>query len=308
MNPRERSIHDRLQGFFLNPAQRSLIVQGDLMEILPALPDGAVNLTVTSPPYEDARLYGELKFKVKGDQWVAWAHERFVETVRVTNGLTAWVVEGKTRNYKYSATPLLLAASLHQAGVCLRKPPIYHRVGIPGSGGPDWLRNDYEFVLCAARERGRLPWSDNTAAGGPPKHPPGGAPSYRLADGTRISAKVQTRRKANGERVRDGLYKPPTKTNPGNVISGKVGGGLMGSPLAHESEAPFPEWLVEPFVKSFCPPGGIVLDPFGGSGTVLAVALKNGRRCISIDVRKDQCDIMRRRLAEIGPLGKDWDE
>lgn len=305
MNPREQSIHDRLQSFFSNPSQRSLIVRADLMEILPALPDGAVDLTVTSPPYEDARLYGELNFKVKGEAWVKWASERFTETHRVTKGLTAWVIEGKTRNYKYSATPLLLAADLHRAGISLRKPPIFRRVGIPGSGGPDWLRNDYEFVLCATH--GKLPWSDNTSTGQPPKYPPGGAPSYRLPNGTRISAKVQTRRKANGERVRDGLYRPPAKTNPGNIITGAVGGGLMGSPLAHENEAPFPEWLVEPFVKSFCPPGGIVLDPFGGSGTVLAVALKNGRRCLSLDVRQSQCDIMQRRLADLRELGKDWD-
>jgi hypothetical protein len=39
-------------------------------------------------------------------------------------------------------------AALHEAGFKLRKPPIFQRVGIPGSGGPDWLRNDYEFVVC----------------------------------------------------------------------------------------------------------------------------------------------------------------
>lgn len=48
----------------------------------------------------------------------------------------------------------------------------------------------------------------------------------------------------------------------------------------------------------FCPPGGTVLDCFGGSGTTLAAAIKAGRRCISIDVRESQCELMRRRVKE----------
>ena len=37
-------------------------------------------------------------------------------------------------------------ADLKRAGFNMRKPPVFHRVGIPGSGGPDWLRNDYELA------------------------------------------------------------------------------------------------------------------------------------------------------------------
>jgi hypothetical protein len=62
-------------------------------------------------------------------------------------------------------------ADLHRAGFNLRKPPIFNRVGIPGSGGPDWLRNDYEFIVCTTRT-GKLPWADNTACGHPPKWAP----------------------------------------------------------------------------------------------------------------------------------------
>lgn len=46
----------------------------------------------------------------------------------------------------------------------------------------------------------------------------------------------------------------------------------MGSDLAHDNEAPFPETLTDFFVESFCPPGGTVLDIFCGSGTTLASA------------------------------------
>ena len=91
----------------------------------------------------------------------------------------------------------------------------------------------------------------------------------------------------------------PEITNPGNVIHGNVGKGHMGSDLAHETEAPFPEWIAEFFVRSFCPPDGIVYDPFSGSGTVAAVCEKWGRRSIGTEVRESQVNLTRRRIAEV---------
>ena len=135
---------------------------------------------------------------------------------------------------------------------------------------------------------GKLPWSDNTAMGHPPKYGPGGPPSHRT---------TATRGSRNGDaRVEKGVYKPPQIANPGNVISGSVGGGKMGHPLAHENEAPFPQWLAEFFVKSFCPPGGWVLDPFFGSGTTGAVAHGTGREWVGIDIRQSQVELSRRRI------------
>jgi site-specific DNA-methyltransferase (adenine-specific)/site-specific DNA-methyltransferase (cytosine-N4-specific) len=104
--------------------------------------------------------------------------------------------------------------------------------------------------------------------------------------------------KNNGrERIIQG-YNPPKKANPGNVIHCIVGGGHLGSKLAHENEAPFPESLAEFFVRSFCPPGGIVLDPFSGSGTTVAVAERCGRNGIGIDIRESQIELAGRRLKE----------
>jgi hypothetical protein len=181
-------------------------------------------------------------------------------------------------------------ADLHRAGVRLRKPPAFFRVGIPGSGGPDFWRNDYEFVVCSSK--GKLPWSDNTATGHPPKFPPGGNPSHQSRDG-RVN-RPRKQREGNERRVR--TYKPPTKSNPGNLIKCHGGGGHMGSPIAHENEAPFPEKLAEAFVLSFCPKGGTVLDCFCGSGTTLAVAVRNEREAIGIDARESQVELSRRRL------------
>jgi hypothetical protein len=302
---------------------KTTIILGDCLELLKEFPDNHFDLCITSPPYEAARTYGKLNFKLKGQDWVNWAVERYVECVRVTKGLVAWVIEGQTRQYQWSATPALLMADLHRYGVRLRKPPAFHRVGIPGSGGPDWLRNDYEFIVCSSK--GRLPWSDNTAMGHPPKYAPGGDMSHRRKDGTRISASEMTQEvrayakdrgitnrdaarelgislkttasgRLSGDIATQAVYVPPARANPGNVIKCSVGGGRMGHPLAHENEAPFPTSLVEFFVKSFCPPGGTIIDPFCGSGTTLQVGLETGRSVVGIDIRDSQTSLSQKRM------------
>lgn len=273
-------------------------ILGDCLDVMRTMPDDSVDLVLGSPPYEDARTYG-IGFELRGQAWVDWMVERWREMQRVCRGLVVMVVEGKTRNFRYSATPFLLAADLHRAGFHLRKPIVYQRVGIPGSGGPDWLRNDWEPCICTARP-GKLPWAENTACGHPPKWAPGGELSYRMTNGRRVH-KLHT--KNDGDKMRTQGYTAPAKANPGNVIHCKVGGGRMGSKLAHENEAPFPESLAEVFVRSFCPPEGIVLDPFSGSGTTAAVATKWGRRWLGIDVRESQVDLTTRRVAEsVRPL------
>ena len=289
---------------------------GDNLAWLKSLPTGCADLVFTSPPYVDCRTYG-IGFKLTGQAWVDWAVERYIECVRVSRGLVAWVVEGKTKRFRWDATPALLMADLHRRGVKLRKPPIYKRDGIPGSGGPEWLKNKYEFIVCASH--GRLPWSENTAMGHPPRFAPGGALSHRHADGRRKNsyASAACQNRMGGTHSHDGRtygprlqregdvrrvpqYAPPKNANPGNIIDcGPGGGGHMGSRLAHENEAPFPEKLAEFFIRSFSPPGGLVIDPHMGSGTVAAVAERHGRGWAGCDVRESQIELARRRVEEV---------
>lgn len=281
------------------------LFEADALECLAALPAGSVDLAFFSPPYERARLYLEngkdLGIARNTEEWVKWMVEVFQACLRVCKGLVACVCEGQTRKYRYTASPFLLAADLHRAGVTLRKPPIYHRVGIPGSGGPDWLRNDWEAVICATNG-GKLPWSENTAAGKPPKFRAGGPLSYRTLNGERVNHKPVVNLTTSGATNGDTPYRKnrspsPAIANPGNVIKCKAGGGNMGSDLAHENEAPFPESLATVFVRSFCPPGGTVLDCFAGSGTTGAVAIRWGRKFVGCDVRQSQCELTRKRIS-----------
>lgn len=262
------------------------VCRDDAISWLRELPSQSVDLVFGSGPYEDCREYREdgvpTNVFVSTEHWVKWMADVYQESLRVCRGLVAFVLDGKTKKFRYSGAPLLLGAELIRQGVTLRKPPIFHRSGIFGSGGKEWLRNDYEFLLCATNG-GKLPWADNTACGHPPLYNRSGPASHR---------------KKNGDRVHR-VYKAPKLANPGNVIHCKVGRGHMGSLMAHENEAPFPESLAEFVIKTFCPPGGLVADPFCGSGTTLAVAEKLDRSWIGCDIRQSQVDLTWTRLKEV---------
>lgn len=151
-------------------------------------------------------------------------------------------------------------------------------------------------------------------------------PSHRMFVGGDVSAAHEDGRKRNartgsrlmrctrgtsgtGEQLSNRETTQPVLANPGNfleipdddqlspLIKTNVGGGHLGHPLAHKNEAPFPEALAEFFIKSYCPPGGIVLDPFSGSGTTVAAAIKLGRRGIGADLRWSMCELAARRIA-----------
>jgi hypothetical protein len=239
------------------------------------------------------------------------------EAVRVSRGAVLWVVAGKTEDLNYRPGPEGLIWEWYLSGGFQECPCYWHRVGIAGSGGDQWFRKDVETIIAFKHEP-KLPWSDNTAMGHPPKWAPGGAMSHRLTDGTRRNQfgagvksnksrgadgrlrgrprpghRVTTRAEVDGA---DPRYVPPALANPGTLIEIPVGGGLLGHPLAHANEAPFPEALAEFFIKSLCPRGGRVLDPFSGSGTTVVVADRLGRHGIGLDIRRSQGELALRRI------------
>lgn len=311
-----------------------VILRGDAIRL--PLPDRSVSLVCGSPPYEDARLYMEggrdLGISRGCREWVDWMLIVTAEALRVCDGPVIWVAAGVTRDRNYHPACEGLAYRWWSEGWGERgpgsytegsmyRPVFWNRVGVPGSGHDDWFRHDVEFCLCFKRP-GPLPWADNTACGHPPKWAPGGEMSHRVADGDRRnqwgkhlgsrtssrnrygtfqagyrpSHRPQTMRDADGQPRRQD-YVPPALANPGNLIrTAANGGGRLGHPAAHENEAPYPVDVPEFFVKSLCPPGGIVLDPFSGSGTTCEASLKHGRRAIGLDLRASQCRVAARRI------------
>jgi len=249
------------------------------LDLLRDMCDDSVDIVVTSPPYEDARAYRGHCNGLVGEEWVSWMKEVFLECVRVCRGAVCFVVEGRTRNFEYSGIPFLLFTDLLRAGVKMRKPPIYKRLGICGKS--DFFRNCYEPIIVGSKH-GRLPWSDPTACGGPPKFKPGGDPTHRTASGERV--RKGNRRPDGSREVK--RYKPPERVNYGNIIDCGAGGQL-GSKLAGHHEAPFPRKVPDVLIQSLCKPGGLVFDPFMGSGTTGASAIENGRNFIGVDLSRE---------------------
>ena len=258
------------------------VIHGDCLEVMCGMESGSVDLVCCSPPYSNQRRYDSKKRLFEDDEhWLEWTVARFMQCLRVSRGLVAFVVGGYTTNGTFHPLPEMLTVEVMRRGGNMRRRAIYHRFGTPG-GSPDELAQHHEIIVMASEFSGRLPYADPKATGHAPKCKPGGSPSSR---------------KKNGDRTSGQTYKAPKVCKASNVIScGAVGGGNMGSPLACENEAPYCEKLVEPIVCTWCPPGGIVLDPFCGSATTLAVAKRCGRKGIGIDDRKSQVELSKRRL------------
>lgn len=300
----------------LSGGERWACEAADCLRFVRSLPADSIDLLFTSPPYLHARTYGIDAGRDLGE-WVRWMVDLVCAASPKVKGLIAVNCEGQTEDYAYQPSPFVLAAELYKIGFTLRKPVAYQRFGIPGGGGPDWLRNDWEPIVCVTRG-GRLPWSEPTACGQPPKWKPGGEMSNRLKDGKRANAGKKSQRQiarevgyemrttssgVNDDGTRTvATYIPPDIANPGNVVNcGAVGGGRIGHAIAHHNEAPFPLALAEFFVKSFCPPDGVVLDPFSGSGTTCHAAVAHGRRFVGCDIRPSQVELCGRRVRTVTP-------
>ncbi len=134
----------------------------------------------------------------------------------------------------------------------------------------DAIRESYAIASIARHERGQAPYNPKGRTGDPTK-----------------AGKIWTGRQGDAHRadfhrlgrIRAGA-KVPGK-NPGNVwpVATAAGGG---SPFAHF--AMFPKALVRRPILATVPPGGIVLDPFAGTGTTAEVANEHLRRAVLIEL------------------------
>lgn len=312
---------------------------GDCLPWLQSLPARSVSAFLTSPPYEAQRTYS-VGFKRQGQEWVDWLRPIIREMCRASAGLVFFNALCPVREWSYSPALEWLVADLTRLDGIACGPRPYAWVksenhdeadgnGIPGSGSHHYQRSDWEPVYAFAlpdRLAGKNSdfWSDNTAFGQPPKYGAGGEFSGRRKDGTRdnegrkkhsaLANSPGTTRRANGgwrrtkrvpaaggDVMREQNYAPPTLSNPGNVIRAPVGGGKMGHPLAHEGEAPMTLSVAERFACWFVPPGGVIGDPFTGTGTTGHAALNHGRRFVGCDLRESQVELTRRRLRSVTP-------
>jgi len=99
----------------------------------------------------------------------------------------------------------------------------------------------------------------------------------------------------SGYKKADGTYMINPTRNKRNVWT------ITTKPFRGAHFATFPKDLIEPCIKAGCPEGGVVLDPFGGSGTTGIVASLNNRNAILIELNQNYIDIANKRIdKEVG--------
>jgi DNA modification methylase len=262
-------------------AEQNTIHLGDCLQFLCRMPTASVDLVIGSPPYaEKGERYGKTK-PWPTDEWVGWMLQATVQATRVTRNVVVWVVNGAVRDGRYMPACEGLVWKAHEYGLCCERPAIWHKNAPPNRR--DWFGNDWEYCLAFRPDESTSYFNWESIAE-PPKYKAGGRFRQRTVNGSR----------------RLGNEYPQNKlARPRDVFRVAVGGGHLGSKLAHDNEAPYPEGIVEPFVKVLCPPDGVVLDPFCGSGTTLAVAERLGRKWIGVDCRESQVKLSQRRIEEV---------
>lgn len=265
--------------------QRYAFDAADVLEWFAAMPENSVDLVFGSPPYPDKgkRYIGGQVVSLPLEWWARWMLAVSRQALRVCRGDVLWVVNGTVADGSYHPAVEYLQWLAYESGLTLERPCIWNKNAPPNRR--DWFGNDWEYVICFRQPGARSVWEWEKVAEAP-KHKSGGAFRQRGADG---------QRRAGGD------YPTNPLARPRDVFRATVGGGHMGHALASENEAPFPEKVPAYFLPALCPVGGIVADPFIGSGTTAAVALAHGLNCIGCDVRASQVELAYRRMRDQFP-------
>jgi DNA modification methylase len=264
------------------------IVWGDSAEWLPLLPEASVDLWFTSPPYADARAYS----RIHPDRYVDWFLP-FGKAMLAATRETGWLVlniknrvaksgplRGQRHPYVYQ-----LVLSLQQQGWRWLETYIWWKPnGVPGRYGPR-TKDSFEYVYAFAK--GPRPYFDLNAIRVPYKTTPEEIERRKLDKLGRRNTEAGFGRDRTTTYLHGGA-------DPGNVVS--VPQTYNQHKGAGGHTAAMPEGLAEFFVKACSPQGGVVLDPFAGSGTTTVVARRLGRRAGGLDIHQTFVNAARERL------------
>lgn len=245
---------------------------GDCAKVMAEhIPDTSIDLTVTSPPYDNLRTYNGYTFDFEAIAAQLW---------RVTKpgGVVVWVVGDATING--SETLNSMRQAIHFQGLGFNvETMIYEVSGTGAKGSNDYYWQAFEFMFVLTK--------------GKPKT------SNRIAD-----VKNKTIGLLRGGRYRSGGNgEKPHLTNEFGVRSNiwRYQVGFADNSDKTNHPAPFPEALARDHILSWSNPGDVVLDPMMGSGTTGKMAVVTERRFIGIDISAEYVELARERI-EIAQL------
>lgn len=282
----------------MDPIRRLLdsVQTSDALSFLQELPDESIHSIITSPPYFGHRDYGvegQIGLETHPEHYINSLVSVFREARRVLRqDGTFWLNIGDS---------YVGATSQHRNGGSQGKTSRYsrkHMNGIPTQGRGQRNRTFYAMGLPMKSLVG-MPWQVAFAL---------------QKDGWILRCDIIWHRPSKSESVKDRpthaheyifmfaksqryyydqtAMRTPTGANIQSVWS------LGGSPFTGAHFAVFPPELIEPIILASCPERGVVLDPFGGSGTVGVVCRQHRRHFILCDISPDNADLARKRISK----------
>ena len=264
-----------------NPPMVNLI-HDDCIEAMKRMDEGSVDLTVTSPPYDNLRTYeGSLVWNE--DVWKGVLSQLY----RVTKqgGVVVWVVGDATIKGSETGTSFKQALYAMDCGFRLHDTMIYEKSGFPF---PTHTRYypvfEYMFVFSKGKPLKYSPIKDrkNIYAGGKVARNHGN----RRADGL---VRENSANKLDKNRV---IKEFGVRTNIWKVTSS----ASRGDKSALKHPATFPEQLAHDHIVSWSNEGDTVFDPFLGSGTTGVAAKKLNRSFIGVEKVDKYYDLAKERI------------
>jgi len=250
------------------------LIQGDCLERMKGMKDCIIDLTVTSPPYDNLRTYNQDDWSWGEDDWNPIIQELY--RVTAEGGVVVWVVGDATVNGSETGTSFRQALSAMDCGFRLHDTMIWNKGGFSAVGA---LKTryapvfEYMFVFSKGKPKTFNPLKDRNN-----KHV-----------GKSIS---KTKRQTDGTTKKGYSY-----------ISGKYGQRFniwdisphrQSGQAAHP--APFPENIAYDHIISWSNEGDTILDPFMGSGTTGVACIRSGRNFIGIEVDRDYFSFAESRI------------
>lgn len=243
------------------------IIHGDCLEEMKKMANDSVDLTVTSPPYDNLRTCYNSKFDVK-------LISQELYRISKDGACVVWIVGDQTINGSETGTSFLQALTFMESGFNLHDTMIWKKTGMAFPQSNRYYQI-FEYMFIFSK----------------------GKPKTVNLIKDRIN--VSEGRKVHGlDRNPDASFK--NKTGKGNIIKKlgvrwnvwEISNGFRES----KHPAPFPLKLAEDHILSWSNPGDVVLDCFLGSGTTILAAIRNNRQAIGIEMNEEYCEMARKRL------------
>jgi len=248
------------------------IYNEDCLETMAKMPNNFVDLTVTSPPYDNLRNYNGYTFEFE-----SIAKELF--RVIKKGGVVVWIVNDATINGSETCTSFKQALFFREnCGFNLHDTMIYKKDVLPF---PEQNRYnqcfEYMFVLSKEKPNTFNPIKKKTIGYKPSK-----TSTTRNCDGSTSTLKSE---QGKDERNRFNIF----EYNVGYMKS-------TSDIIAFQQPAIFPEMLAVDHIKSWSNENDLIYDPFMGSGTTGKMAFLLNRNYIGSEISEEYCKLAEKRL------------